>query len=1139
MGIKSLIARGAQHASDAIASVSSLSPKQLKDIDNIRTAYLTEQPDPSDTAAVELTRRLIASCGIEIHNSFLNQINQVYAPVDPSAEYAGKEFDAIHNIRSFEVTRWVIDPDEKTLDKLINVYEVLSNSHCNIALIFNRTKSTVHVYFAVVDTNNSMDNVDVNSYCRRLRAALRGNFPGSEISKETTCGQPECISNKRPYSVACISNIPTEKSEEFVSQTVEKLLDGFVPHTKNEEYTLILLANPVQDIQLRKLHLSELYSALSPYKSWQTNYTYTESNATSSTATFGINAGVSAGMQNGSNTNVSSNTNETHSNGSSQTNTSGNSETFTDGRNQSTTGSVSLTESAKINAGVGEVGLSATESLSTTAGTSSSHSLATNVSRAITQNIGRALTRGISSAHGSTNALNLGVNFGANFARSSTITATIGKNEGITQSFTNYTIHHTLELLEAQMKRLEQASAMGMWDFAAYVLSEDADMASNVAYSYLSLTQGKESYLSSAAINHWRGDRGEYSKQAQTIYEYLRVLRHPLFTLNPSILNVRPDFSVYPAVVTATTMLSGRELAYSLNFPKHSVPGLPVVECVAFGRDIAKYDTITLNDRVMPLGKIFHMHNEESTTVELSIDSLTSHTFIAGSTGTGKTNTICHMLDVALESGIPFLVIEPSKGEYKDIFGAEKDVMVFGTNPRLAPLLHINPFSFPDGIHVLEHLDRLVEVFTACWPMYAAMPAVLKEAVERSYLDCGWNLTTSTNEYGADFFPSFSDVARNVKTILDISEYDAENKGAYKGSLLTRLRSLTNGINGVIFSQVEISSRTLFDQNVIVDLSRVGSTETKALFMGMLVLKLQEYRMASSTGTNLPLCHFTVLEEAHNLLRKAPAEQTSESGNLFGKSVEMLANAIAEMRTYGEGFVIADQAPGLLDMSVIRNTNTKIIMRMPDFSDRELVGRAANLTDSQIVELARLPRGVAAVYQNDWIQPVLCKIEKSEKGKPFIYHQTNLSQQTWNQSEALEIIRIISCNERITDEARLRDIRLSMQKLGLSCPLQIIALQLLQNLDDDIKMTKLAPIISGLFPKVYEAVKSSYARNPDTFVWTEVANSALNSCIQGRLDDNIRTIIIQGTITQYVYNELCDIEKLREWSNFHTISNNN
>jgi hypothetical protein len=200
------------------------------------------------------------------------------------------------------------------------------------------------------------------------------------------------------------------------------------------------------------------------------------------------------------------------------------------------------------------------------------------------------------------------------------------------------------------------------------------------------------------------------------------------------------------------------------------------------------------------------------------------------------------------------------------------------------------------------------------------------------------------------------------------------------------LESLTNGIHGqVLCADDEISSEKLFNENVIIDLSRVGAPETKALLMGILVLKLQEYRMANKDGSNKNLNHITVLEEAHNLLRRTSTEQSQESSNLQGKSVEMLTNAIAEMRTYGEGFIIVDQAPGLLDMAVIRNTNTKIILRLPDESDRRLVGKAAGLNDDQIVELSRLDTGVAAVYQNHWLEPVLCKVDefKTESGNQF------------------------------------------------------------------------------------------------------------------------------------------------------------
>lgn len=134
--------------------------------------------------------------------------------------------------------------------------------------------------------------------------------------------------------------------------------------------------------------------------------------------------------------------------------------------------------------------------------------------------------------------------------------------------------------------------------------------------------------------------------------------------------------------------------------------------------------------------------------------------------------------------------------------------------------------------------------------------------------------------------------------------------------------------------------------------------------------------MSQNIRHNADLRHITVLEEAHHLLRRTSVEQSSESSNLLGKSVEMLTNAIAEMRTYGEGFIIADQSPGLLDMAVIRNTNTKIIHRLPDYSDRELVGRACGLNDDQITELSRLDKGVAVIRQSEWLEPVLCKVER-------------------------------------------------------------------------------------------------------------------------------------------------------------------
>ncbi len=1201
MGVKKFIARAGSKAADRVAKLAVLSPEQLQTVQERREEYLTEVPSMDDAAAEELTSRLLAASSIEIFNEYLQQIREMYVPIKNTIEY-GTEFRSEFNIRYFEITKWVTDIKENNLEKLVNVYEVLSNENCNIALIFNRTCSRTHVFLAVTNTDNSDGNADVEIYKERLITSIKGNFPGAELSFTDGVGSPHCLDIYTSYSVACASNIPGEKSEKFVSQTIEKLLDGIIPDEPEKEYTIILLATPVRDIANRKIHLAELYSGLAPYAAWETNFTFTQSDSVNSSATFGVNVGASAGIQQGKNQANTTSHGETENSSRTETDTSSRGETSTTGRTDTDTsgetrtnttsdsqgGSSTTTNSSATghtegtntnqshtdgtNSGDniiertirgftgGETGKNASdtsgtgttladtttdtlsEATSNTFNKTTAEALAQNVARSVASStsravsssigqsiantLGKAVTNTVATTSGVYKGINLGANVGANFARSSNVTATVGKNEGIIQHFTNYNIKHMLENLEMQMKRFEQSTALGMWDFSAYVLSEDPNIASNVAYSYLALTQGEKSYTSQAAVNLWRGDTDE-REMAREICSYLRELRHPIFGLNPEITEDVPISNVYPPIITATTSLSGKELAYSLNFPSKSVTGLPVLKCAEFGRDVVSYEKLQKAVSTVNLGRIYHMNHVESTDVDLKLNSLASHTFITGSTGSGKSNTVYRLLGEASENGIKYMVIEPAKGEYKNVFGSDSDVTVYGTNPGISELLRINPFSFPENVHIYEHMDRLVELFNVCWPMYAAMPAVLKSAVERAYEDCGWNLVSSVNTLGRKFYPTFADVARNIRTIIDTSEYDNENKGAYKGSLLTRLQSLANGINGLVFTSNELSPEVLFDSNVIVDLSRVGSSETKSLLMGMLVLKLQEYRMSKASCGNVPLKHITVLEEAHNILKRISTEQPVEGGNLAGKSVEMIANAIAEMRTYGEGFLVVDQAPELMDMSVIRNTNTKIIMRLPDQGDRELVGKAANLDDNQIKELAKLPCGVAAVYQNEWIQPVLCKIEKVDTGNK-LYHFESTSKLDVDRSldARIQIAEILSKGMRLGDEIGEVEIIDRLEKVGASDYLIVSVLKLMNNLPSEPNMVKIGPIMHELFPDIEKIIKESYSSEVDITQWTREANELL---MKQKIDDQVRRDIIQGVMTYYMFIELKDQSKLEDW----------
>lgn len=950
-----------EKAGDKLAKLSKLTPGQIEDLQEKREKYLSQMPSMDDEAAIELTSRLIAASSVEVFNSYLGQIKDVYMPEEISA-YDDEILQK--RICYFDITKWVSDKKENSLEKLVNVYQVLEDEECNIALVFRRSVEKCFVYLGVLNNSDKSDPSISKRFIVRLEEAIKGNFPGAQIG-DVKRGALDFLSEDKNFSVATISNVPSEKSEKFISQTIEKLLDGIVPDVEEQEYTVVLLATPIHDVENRKIRLGEIYTGLAPYASWQTNYTFNESDATNALANFGVNVGVSAGLQAGRNQGENSSHGTTDSTGT--TNTDSISDTNTQSASITETDSNSSQESKSSSNTVGASGIvgasynhgwtkGTAETVGKSIGKTVGESTAKTIGKAVANSVGRAITNTAGKCSGTSQGVNAGANIGANFARSSSITATVGCNEAITQTFTNYNIKHLLENLEKQMERMDISSALGMWDFAAYVVSEDNDITNNVAHMYEALTQGEESFMSHAAINTWRGDistninqnsatqddleNSKVSVQAKEIFKYIRSLQHPVFSLCEGLVEKYSTFLVYPLRVTPTTALSGKELAYSLNFPAKSVSGFPVLECVAFGRNISTYDLPGKQGSLLNLGQIFHMNHEEKLPVKLDANSLTSHVFITGSTGSGKSNSVYQLLSEAKNNEINFLVIEPAKGEYKHIFGNMQDVEVYGTNPNETQLLQINPFSFPQNIHILEHLDRLVEIFNVCWPMYAAMPAVLKEAIEKSYEDAGWNLTESTNLNG-EVYPTFKDIAQNIKIIIDASEYDTDNKGAYKGSLLTRLKTLTNGLNGQIFTTKGINDSMLFDKNVIIDLSRVGSQETKSLLMGVLVLKLQEYRMTQGR-MNAKLEHITVLEEAHNLLKRTITEQSAESANLAGKSVEMLTNAIAEMRTYGDGFIIVNQAPALLDMAVIRNTNTKIIMRLPDLSDRELVGRAAN-----------------------------------------------------------------------------------------------------------------------------------------------------------------------------------------------------
>ena len=542
----------------------------------------------------------------------------------------------------------------------------------------------------------------------------------------------------------------------------------------------------------------------------------------------------------------------------------------------------------------------------------------------------------------------------------------------------NKAVTDMLQMLDDSLKRTREFDSYGMWNVAAYFLSDDMSAAEIAASNYRSLMNGENSGREVSAINSWRSNNPGTFGNYKDLTTYLSRFLHPLFFYGNN--------GEYSVMTNAATTITGKELGIHMELPRATVSGLPVIEHAEFGKEVTTYhlfsnDALSRPEDRMTLGRVFDLGQITNKIVELDNKSLNMHTFITGSTGSGKSNTVYQMLSELHQDRIPFLVVEPAKGEYKDVFGNWPDVNVYSTNPRVAELININPFRFPKSIHVLEHVDGLVEIFSVCWPMYDAMPAFFKDAILRSYEEVGWDLGSSTFDGPDPEYPDFEILVDQLNRLIESSDYASDIKSNYRGALITRVRSLTVGLNKFIFTADQTPYKKLFDENCILDISRVKSTETKALIMGLMVYILNEYRVDRKTENNNGLKHITVLEEAHNLLKNTAGGGESA---LIGKSVEMLTQTIAEIRTYGEGFIIVDQSPSSVDIAAIKNTNTKVVLRTPEANDRDAVGRSIGLTADQVNEIAKLPNGVAVVYQNDWAAPVLTLIDKANvKEQPY------------------------------------------------------------------------------------------------------------------------------------------------------------
>ncbi|MFI0450823.1 ATP-binding protein [Actinomadura sp. 6N118] len=436
----------------------------------------------------------------------------------------------------------------------------------------------------------------------------------------------------------------------------------------------------------------------------------------------------------------------------------------------------------------------------------------------------------------------------------------------------------------------------------------------------------------------------------------------------------------YPFVATAGA------LAALAGLPRREVPGLRVLDAGYFDVTSETDDAVPVNanEPRIELGAILDGQDRQVGRFTVPRSTINRHVFVTGSTGSGKSQTVRHLLEQLTRAGIPWLAIEPAKSEYAAMSGRIEDLggpvtVVNPSDPASVPL-SVNPLAPEPGYPVQAHIDMVRALFQAAFDAEEPFPQIMAQALQRVYESNGWDVVTGAGVPGSLIEPAVPTLEQLQNAALQVIGdvgYGRELMADVQGFVDVRLRSLRIGSAGRFFEgghPADIGG--MLRENIVLAIEDVANDEDKAFLMGTLIIRVVEHlRMrsrAAGSGTSPGLRHVIVIEEAHRLLRNRGPERTSSH------AVELFAGMLAEIRAYGEGIIVAEQIPTKLVPDVIKNTALKVVHRLPAYDDRHQVGAAMNLDTEQSREVVSLRPGVAAVFADGMDRPLRVRVPLGE-----------------------------------------------------------------------------------------------------------------------------------------------------------------
>lgn len=403
--------------------------------------------------------------------------------------------------------------------------------------------------------------------------------------------------------------------------------------------------------------------------------------------------------------------------------------------------------------------------------------------------------------------------------------------------------------------------------------------------------------------------------------------------------------------------------------------------------EMPKETAPSYDDSGLYLGKDTDDYN-----VYFPLKNLPKHAFLAGVPGSGKTNSMLHLVTTLYSKfDIPFLILEPAKQEYRALVNKPemRGTTVFSPSSGTKFLIHINPFQFPLKMSLAEHIRNVINVFEGSFSMDPPMPFLLDRAIERVYRDKGW-LPYMINQ-GTLPYPTMGELYDTLEQILEETDYEGEIKGNLKSVLQVRIGSLLSREMGDVFNVAEstMAPEEWLTRPVVIELEAMGSGPANFLTLMLSTLireTLKVNPLKRKDGSKKPR-HVIFFEEAHNLIGPKAEKEAGENANPKIAATAFVVKMLAEVRALNEAIIIADQLPTAMAPEVIKNTSLKLGHRMTSQDDRQLLGSTMSADEVQLERMATFTTGRTLCIYEGLLKPFELQMEQWSKVNGVVHDE--------------------------------------------------------------------------------------------------------------------------------------------------------